>query len=54
VLRKKHVFDSKGIVVGMGWQTLALCIGIFRFSIVYIAAKISLSCSFLGLHTTNG
>jgi len=49
---KKNMFDSEGMVAGMGWQTLALYIGISCFSIVYIATKLPILLSFIDLHIT--
>ena len=53
---KKHVFDSEGMIAGMGWQTYALCVGFFFF--IFEGRKTKnpsnyhFSSSVIALHTT--
>ncbi|VAW24911.1 hypothetical protein MNBD_BACTEROID01-2926 [hydrothermal vent metagenome] len=50
-MAKKHVFDSEETVEGMGWKTLALCVGFLTF-FIFDCSKLFLF-HFFSLHITN-
>jgi len=48
------VFDSEAMIVGEGWKTYALCVGIFGFYFIFMFIKFTFSFLFSSWHITVG